>query len=148
LLSFCFLFRWGSGADFSKRELGHDCFQLCFEELGLAELERVLFSVGAALFLAELLGEVESAVFNALNLRCVEPLNSLSFLPEAMSGLLTFCRVNSKAVLFAASPETRVLTTIRPRVVAITIFLIIHVFTYILSPVSPSILTNAVHIII
>jgi hypothetical protein len=146
--SFCHFFACSRGGHFFKRELRNYCFQLLTEGGRLAEPVVETPGKHAALTLAERLSVVVEAILNAQNLRCVEPLNTLAFLPQPIFRFFALRRVNAETMLFAARPLARILTAISPRVKAIAMLFVVRILARVLATVRPRILTNAMHIVI
>ena len=99
--------------------------------------------------LAKELTEVQLEAIYLRHLFLVEPLSTLSVLPQAILDLFIFGdRVFSQAVLFSLEPVTFVAATVRPGVNSEAVLLIVLVLTLVPAAIIPDVDAHAFHIVI
>lgn len=104
------------------------------------EISAFLFSEMTAIVLLTLL--------NSSDLVLIEPFNSFAVFPESISCWLAILRIFTYSVLFATGPVSIIFAAICPLVIAVTMLLIVFVFTLVGSAVGPFVLAHAFHVII
>ena len=94
-------------------------------------------------------GVVELEVVNCLDLSLVEPLNTLTVLPETEFDLVVLWNdVCSDTVLLTLVPVSFIASAVGPGIDAKSVFLIIFILSLVHSSVVPDVDAHALHVVV